>query len=326
MTTMTYAQALNLALREEMRRDHRVMVMGEDVAVFGGIFGVTAGLIDEFGPTRVRDTPLSETAIIGGGVGAAVTGLVRPVCDLMLADFASVCHDEIYNKAGKWMYMHGDVMPVPLVIRMPIGIRGGGGAEHSQCVESLFMHGPGLKLVAPSTPREARGLLKSAIRDDNPVLFFEHKKLYALEGDVPDSEETVPIGKAAVRRQGRDVTLISYAYMVLPVLEAADRLAEEGIDAEVIDLRSLVPMDEECLFASVRKTGRAVVIHEDSKRLGAGAEISSRIHEACFKDLKAPVIRVGAPDVPIPFSPPLEELYLPNVADIEEASKQSVSF
>lgn len=229
MREISYRDALNEALKEEMERDETVFVMGEDVGKFGGLFGVTRGLFERFGPERVRDTPLSETAIIGAAVGAAAAGQMRPVCELMLADFVGVCIDEIYNKAGKWKYMHSGVTNISMVIRAPMGARGGGGSEHSQCPEALFMHGPGLKMLVPSTPYDAKGMLKSAIRDDDPVLFFEHKLLYGLKGEVPEEEYLVPIGKASVRREGKDVTILAYSLMVHKALEAAEKLQTEGI-------------------------------------------------------------------------------------------------
>ncbi|MBC7325641.1 MAG: alpha-ketoacid dehydrogenase subunit beta, partial [Moorella sp. (in: Bacteria)] len=249
MRRITYCQALREALQEEMERDIRVFLMGEDVGIYGGNFKVSQGLIDKFGEERVRDTTLAETAIIGAGVGAAITGM-RPVCEIMLADFVGVCFDEIYNKAGKWKYMHGCEVNVPIVIRTPMGCRGGGGAEHSQCPEALFLHGPGLKIALPSTPYDAKGLLKAAIRDDDPVVFFEHKLLYDLEGEVPEEEYLVPLGQAAIRREGRDVTILAYSLMVHKALAAAQELAAEGIEAEVVDLRTLVPLDVETILAS----------------------------------------------------------------------------
>ena len=325
MREISFAQALNEALVQELERDQSVMVMGQDIAEFGGIFGVTKGLLNKFGPRRIRDTPLSETAIIGGAVGAAVTGFVRPVCELMLADFAGVCHDEIYNKAGKWMYMHGDNMPVPMVIRLPSGAKGGGGSEHSQCVEALFMHGAGLKIVAPSTPYDAKGLLKSAIRDNNPVLFMEHKLLYPQVGEVPEEDYLIPLNEAKVVREGRDLSIISYSHMLHHCLEAADELSQEGVEVEVIDLRTLLPWDEACVFQSVRKTNRALIAHEDHRRMGIGAEISSCIHEQCFAALKAPVARVAAQDTPIPFSPELEKICLPGKDQVIKASRDLMS-
>jgi len=311
MRKITYRQALNEAIYEEMTRDVKVFVMGEDVALYGGIFKVTEGLLDKFGPDRVRDTPLSETAIIGGGVGAAITGM-RPICELMLADFVSVCFEEIVNKAAKWKYMHGGVPNVPLVIRAPIGAKGGGGAEHSQSPEAFFLHAPGLKVVLPSTPYDAKGLLKSAIRDDDPVIFFEHKLLYGMEGEVPEEEYTIPLGSADVKREGTDVTVVATSLMVSKALSAAEILKDKGISTEVLDLRSLVPLDKNAIFDSVRKTGRLVIVHEAGKRGGSGAEISAIVSENIFDSLKAPVKRVAAPDVPIPYSYVLEKEYLPN--------------
>jgi len=324
MREITYLEAIREALREEMRRDERVFIMGEDIAVYGGARGVTKGLLEEFGEERVRDTPLSETAIIGAGVGAALTGM-RPICELQLFDFAGVCFDEIYNKAGKWRYMHGGEMKVPMVIRGPVGAMSGG-AEHSQCPEALFLHGPGLKLVLPSTPYDAKGLLKAAIRDDNPVLYFEHKRLYGMKGPVPEEEYIIPLGQADIKREGGDVTIIALSYMVHRALEAAANLAQEGIEAEVVDPRTLVPFDKEIVFQSVRKTGRVVIVHEANKRGGAGAEIAALIAEEIFDALRAPIKRVASPDVPIPFSPALERLYLPDVDRITKAVREVLTW
>ena len=318
MRKITYRQALNEAITEEMLNDVTVFVMGQDVGLYGGIFKVTEGLLDKFGQDRVRDTPLSETAIIGGGVGAAITGM-RPICELMLADFVGVCFDEIVNKAAKWKYMHGGFQNVPLVIRAPIGAKGGGGAEHSQSPEAFFLHAPGLKVVLPSTPYDAKGLLKSAIRDDDPVIFFEHKLLYDMEGVVPEDEYTIALGFADVKREGTDVTVVATSLMVNKALSAAEILEDMGISTEVLDLRSLVPLDKETLFRSVRKTGRLVIVHEAGKRGGSGAEISAIVSESIFDSLKAPVTRVAAPDVPIPYSHVLEKEYLPNEEKIIEA-------
>lgn len=322
MRRITYRKALNEALHEEMARDERVILMGQDVALYGGIFKVSEGLLNRFGSERVKDTPLSESAIIGGGVGAAITG-TRPICELMLADFVGVCMDEIINKAGKWKYMHGGHVNVPMVIRAPLGAKGGGGAEHSQCPEAYFLHAPGLKLVMPSTPYDAKGLLKSAIRDDDPVIFFEHKLLYDVEGEVPEEEYTVPLGSAKVVREGEDITIVATSLMVQKSLLAADILQAKGIEAEVIDLRSLVPLDTKTLFASVQKTSYVAIVHEASKRGGSGAEISAILAEELFFSLKGPILRIGAPDVPIPFSAALEKEYLPNEEKIAEVILES---
>ncbi|MFO7312377.1 MAG: alpha-ketoacid dehydrogenase subunit beta, partial [Bacillota bacterium] len=272
MREITYAQAVREALAEEMRRDERVFLMGEDIGVYGGAFGVTLGLIDEFGPERVMDTPLSEAAIIGAAAGAAVLGM-RPVAEVQFSDFLTIGSDQLVNQAAKMRYMFGGKVRVPMVVRTPAGSGTGAAAQHSQSLETWFMHIPGLKVVAPATPYDAKGLLKSAIRDDNPVVVFEHKLLYKTKGPVPEEDYTVPIGKAAIRREGTDITVIATSVMVLRSLAAADRLAEEGISVEVIDLRSLRPLDTETIVKSVCKTGRAVVVHEANKFAGFGGEI-----------------------------------------------------
>ena len=318
MREVTYAQAINEALHEEMAADSSVLVMGEDIHLptFGPVHD---GLLQRFGPLRVRSTPLSETAIIGAAVGAALTGL-RPVVEIMLADFVAVCFDEIHNKAGKWMYMHGGRVSVPLVIRTPGGAQGGG-AEHSQSTEGLFVGSPGLKIALPSTPADAKGLLKAAIRDDDPVLFFEHKRLYDVRGPVPEGDGAIPLGQAAVRRPGTDVSIIATSYQTVLALDAAEDLAGDGISAEVIDLRTLVPLDKHTVLTSVAKTGRAVIVHEPNKRGGPGAEIAAVICELGFGYLRSPIVRVAPPDVPIPFTPALEKLYLPDRQTIVEAVK-----
>ncbi|MBW2146577.1 MAG: alpha-ketoacid dehydrogenase subunit beta [Deltaproteobacteria bacterium] len=314
---ITFREAIRQALFEEMARDDRVFMMGEDIGLFGGARGVTKGLLDRFGEERVRDTPLSETAIIGGGVGAAMSGL-RPVCELMLMGFISVCFDEIHNLAGKWTFRFSssDPLKIPLVIRGPFGIENFGVEPHSQSPEALFIHSPGIKIAIPSTPHDAKGLLKTAIRDDGPVLFFEHSHLYDYQGPVPVDEYTVLFGQADIRREGRDVTLIAHSLMLHRVLDAAALLEQKHIEAEVIDLRTLVPLDKETIFRSIRNTGRVVIIQESYKRGGYASEIAAVISEEIFHELKAPIVRIGAPNLPIPYSPDLIKLYRPDAATI----------
>jgi len=317
----TYLQAINEALKEEIRRDPNVFVIGEDVGYYGGLFRVTRGLLDEFGPKRLIDTPISEQAFMGIAVGAAMVGM-RPVVELMYMDFFLVCADQIFNQAAKMRYMSGGQVKVPLVIR---GQQGGGkryGAQHSQSVESAFAHFPGIKVVAPATPYDAKGLLKSAIRDDNPVVFLEHKLLYFTQGEVPPAGEeyTVPIGVAEVKRPGRDLTLATFSYCLLEALQAADELAQEqGIEAEVVDLRSIVPLDMETVLDSVQKTGRLLAVHESYANNGIGAEIVARVYEEAPDLLKAPARRLGAPPVSVPVSATLEEEMLPRKRQIKAA-------
>lgn len=320
MPIMTYARAINRALAEELERDPTVFVMGEDVGAFGGAFGITRGLQERFGRKRVFDTPISETFIVGGGVGAALTGL-RPVVELQYADFITVAMDEIYNKAAKWRYMHGGVFTVPLVIRAPGGVANGAGPEHSQSPEGLLLSAAGLHVVTPSTPADALGLLKSAIRSPNPVVFFEHKGLYSLKGEVPDGEHLVPIGVADVRRQGADVTIVAWTSMVHRALEAAELLARENISVEVIDPRGVRPLDIDTILTSVKKTGRLIVSHEAAAPGGAGSEVVSLIAEHALDYLVAPIKRVCAADIPIPQSAEMEQLALPTVGALVEACR-----
>ena len=317
MKNMTFLEAIREALIEEMEVDSHVVLMGEDIGPFGGARGVTQGLCERFGKERVRDTPLSETAIIGAGMGAALAGM-RPVCELMLMGFTAVCFDEIQNLAGKWPFIHGEPkFKVPMVIRGPFGAGSGGIEPHAQCPEAFFMHCPGLIVVLPSTPYDAKGLLKTAIRDNHTVLFFEHERLYSTEGQVPEGTYTVPFGKAEIRRLGKDVTVVATAYMVSQALEAAQRLSDEGIELEVIDPRTLVPLDEEAILTSIHKTGHLIIVHEAYKRGGSGAEIAAMVAEKGFRDLKTPIIRLGAPDYPIPYSPELKKYYFPDAERIE---------
>lgn len=321
---ISYAQALGEALKEEMRRDKTVFLLGEDIGLQGGAFGVTRGLLEEFGPERVRSTPISELLIAGAAVGAALDGY-RPIVEIMYIDFSTLAMDQIVNQAAKIRYMTGGKVKVPLVIRTQGGGGRGSAAQHSQSLEAWFAHIPGLKVVMPSTPYDAKGLLKTAIRDDNPVIFIEHKLLYPLKGVVPDKEYSVPLGKADIKRNGEDITIIATSLMAHEALAAAENLEKEGIDAEVIDPRSLVPLDEETLVNSVKKTGKAVVVHEACKRCGIGAEIASFIMEEAFDFLDAPILRVAGANTPIPYNMTLEKLARPNVKDIVNAVKRMIS-
>jgi 2-oxoisovalerate dehydrogenase E1 component beta subunit len=323
---LSYLEAIREALAEEMRRDPKVFVLGEDVGAYGGAFGVTQGLYDEFGEMRVIDTPISESAIIGVSIGASLRGY-RPVAEMQFADFISCGFDQIVNQAATLRYRYGGRASVPIVVRAPSGGNVGGGLYHSQNPEAWFVHRPGLKVVAPSTAWDAKGLLKAAIRDDNPVIYFEHKYLYRrAKGPVPEGDEIVPIGAAAVRREGTDVTLLTYAAMVTPSLEAADRVAKEGIEVEVIDLRTLLPFDKPAIFRSVEKTNRALIVHEDVKTLGIGAELSAVLMEERFEHLDAPVMRVTEPDTHPPFSHVLEEFILPNADKIADALRRLAAY
>lgn len=319
MSEMTYRAALNLALKEEMRHDPSVVVMGEDVALYEGSFKVTRGLLAEFGEERIRDTPISENSIIGVSIGAAMGGL-RPVAELMTVNFALLAMDQIINHMAKIRSMFGGQTFLPMTIRMPGGGGSQLGAQHSQSLETYFMHCPGMYVLYPATPADARGLLKSAIRSNNPVVFLEHELLYNSTGEVPDDpEHMVPLGKADVKRIGDHVTIVAYARMTLLALQVSEQLAGEGISCEVVDLRSLTPLDEEAILASVRKTGRAVVIEECWRTCGLGAEITSRIYDGCFDILKAPVKRVSGLDVPMPYSRKIEKLCIPQPENIRQA-------
>jgi pyruvate dehydrogenase E1 component beta subunit len=325
MSEMTYRDAINLALREEMRHDPSVVVWGEDVALYEGSFKVTRGLLAEFGEERVKDTPISENTIVGVAVGAAMGGL-RPVAELMTVNFALLAMDQIVNHMTKIHYMFGGQAVVPMTIRMPGGGGSQLGAQHSQSLETFFMHCPGMRVLYPSTPADAKGLLKSAIRDNNPVIFLEHELLYNSKGEVPeDPEYLVPIGKAAVKRPGEQVTIVAYARMTVLALQAAEELAGEGISCEVVDLRSLAPLDDDTILASVRKTGRAVVVEECWRTCGLGAEIASRIFENCFDVLQTPVRRVSGLDVPMPYSRKIEKLCIPQKETIIQAVREVTS-
>jgi len=321
MAVMTYSQALNEALREEMRADPRVFVMGEDIGLYGGVFRVTQGLLAEFGPERVRDTPISEAAFIGMGVGAAMAGM-RPVVELMFMDFALVAADQIVNQAAKLRYMSGGQVSVPIVIRAQQGGGRGNGAQHSQSFESWLAQVPGLKVVAPATPKDAKGLLKSAIRDGNPVIFIEHKLLYNTKGEVPEGELTIPIGKAEIKRPGRDITIVSFSRTLLFALEAAERLAQDGIEAEVVDLRTIEPLDMQTILESVRGTARLLIVQESHSNCGIGAEIIARVYEQAPEALVAPARRLGARHAPIPVAEALENAVLPQTTDIVRAVEE----
>jgi len=323
---LTYLDAIREALAEEMRRDPKVFILGEDVGAYGGAFGVTQGLFDEFGENRVVDTPISESAIVGISIGASQRGY-RPVAEMQFADFISCGFDQIVNQAATLRYRYGGRATVPIVVRAPSGGNVGGGLYHSQNPEAWFIHRPGLKVVAPSTPWDAKGLLKAAIRDDNPVIYFEHKYLYRrAKGPVPDGDEIVPIGEAAIRREGDDITLVTYGAMVTPSLEAADRLSKDGVAVEVIDLRTLWPYDKAAIFRSVEKTSRVLIVHEDMKTLGIGAELSAAIVEERFDRLDAPVMRVTYPDTHVPFSQILEAANLPNADKIADALRKLAAY
>jgi pyruvate/2-oxoglutarate/acetoin dehydrogenase E1 component len=319
MHEITYSEAIREAMCEEMRNDPRVFLMGEDVGTFGGVWGVSQGMLQEFGEARVRDTAISEAAIVGSALGAAMTGM-RPITEIMFGDFLMCAGDQIANQVAKARFMSGGKANVPLTIRVTTGAPGSAGAQHSQSGESWFMNIPGLKIAVPSTPADAKGLLKTAMRGEDPVLFFEHKMLYAVKGLVPDDPDfRVPFGTASVIRQGKDVTIIAMAIMVSKALEAAEELEKVGIQAEVIDPRTLVPLDKETLIQSLAKTGRVVIAHEAHKRAGPGAEIAAMLAEEAVEYLDAPIIRVAAKNVPLPYNPELENYVLPSTQDILEA-------
>jgi len=321
MSIKTYAQAIKDVIAEEMRRDENVFVMGEDVAEQGGIFGCTRGLVTEFGKERVRNTPISEAGFVAAGLGAACAGM-RPIVELMYMDFTLVSMDQLINQVAKTRYVFGGKAKIPLVIRGQQGVGRGNAATHSQSLEAVFMHFPGIKVAIPSSPADAAGLLRTAIRDDNPVMFIEHKALYTSKGEVPDDPDfSIPFGKAKVVREGKDVTLIGSLLYTVKALAAAEKLQEEGISVEVIDPRTLVPFDKAAIIDSVKKTGRAVVVHEAHKTCGVSAEISSIIMEEAFKYLDAPILRLGAKACPLPFNPGLENAVVPQEEDIINAVK-----
>ena len=317
MAVKTYLQAISDGLRSEMQRDKRVFIIGEDVGVYGGAFKVTQGFQEEFGPWRVIDAPLSETAIVGGCTGAAIMGM-RPVAEMQFADFISCAWDHLVTVAAKQRYRAGT--PVPITVRLPSGGGFSGGPFHSQNPESSFAHIPGLKVVCPATPADAKGLLIEAIHDPNPVLYFEHKHLYRrIKDEVPDERYTVPFGEARTHREGDDISLITWGAMVYTAHEAAQKLEGDGVSVEILDLRTLAPWDKDAVLRSVEKTSKALVLHEDTLTGGFGAEIAATIAEEAFENLDAPVARLTAPDTPVPFSPPLEKAFLPQVEDVVAA-------
>lgn len=325
MSIKSYSQAIKDTLAEEMRIDDDVFVMGEDIKVLGGIFGCTRGLVDEFGEDRVMNTPIAEAGFIGVGLGAAAAGM-RPVVELMYMDFTFVAMDQILNQVAKIKYMTGGNISAPIVIRGQQGIGRGNGAQHSQCIESIFMHIPGIKVVLPSTPADAAGLLRTAIRDNDPVLFIEHKALYASKGEVPDDPEfSIPFGKANIVKEGNDVTLIANSYYLNKAIDVANKMEKEGISVEVIDPRTLVPFDKDTIIDSVKKTGKLLIVHEAHKVAGWGAEIASTVMEEAFDYLDAPVCRLGAKQCPLPFNLGLENAVVPQDQEIEEAIKNLIS-
>jgi len=324
MREITFSSAIVEALKEEMRRDHRVFVMGEDVGRFGMIYIAKPELWKEFGDERVRDTPISENSIIGFALGAAITGL-RPVADIMFCNLMTLAMEQIVNQVAKVRYMFGGKIKVPLVIRSSLGGLRLAAAQHSEHLEAWFTHVPGLKVAIPSTPYDAKGLLKTAIRDDNPVIFFEHQLLMPTSGPVPEEEYVIPFGKADIKREGRDITIISYALMVHRVLKSAEAVANEGIQAEVIDLRTLSPLDKETILKSVEKTGRLLIVHQSCTTGGFGAEIAALVAEEGFELLTTPIQRLGALDVPVPYSPVLEDYVVPNEQKIAEKIRGMVN-
>jgi pyruvate dehydrogenase E1 component beta subunit len=319
MTIKTYVEALREGMVLEMRRDSKVFLAGEDVGMFGGCFGQTQGMFAEFGAERVVDTPISETAIMGLGTGSAAAGL-RPIVELMFIDFIGVAMDELLNQAAKMRYMFGGKAQLPMVVRLPAGAGFSAAAQHSQSLEAWLAHIPGIKVVTPATPADAKGLMIAAIRDNNPVMYIEQKALYGLKGEVPDGDYVVPIGKANVAREGSDISLITWGAMLGKCLEAADELAKNGKKAEVIDLRTITPLDKETILKSVTKTGRVVIVHEAVKTGGFAGEVAALIADEAFDALNGPIKRVTAPDTPVPFSPPLEAEWIPSTAKVLAAA------
>jgi pyruvate/2-oxoglutarate/acetoin dehydrogenase E1 component len=325
MREITYLEAVREALSQEMRRNEDVFILGEDIGVYGGAFGVTRGMIEEFGPERIRNTPISESAIAGAAIGSALTGM-RPVLELQFSDFITISMDQLVNQAAKLRYMYGGKGKVPMVLRTPSGSGTGAAAQHSQSLEAWMTHIPGLKVVQPSTAYDVKGLLKAAIDDDNPVIFYEHKLLYKTISAVPEEQYSIPLGKADIKREGNDVTIVATAIMVHRALEAASELEKEGISVEVIDPRTLVPLDIETIIQSVKKTSRLIVVHEAVKRGGFGGEIASAIAESeAFDYLDAPIKRLGGKEVPIPYNPVLERAAVPQVADMIQAVKETLN-
>jgi pyruvate dehydrogenase E1 component beta subunit len=324
LSAISYREAIQAAIAEEMRNDHSVFLLGMNQRKRGGVFQVTKGLIDEFGENRIFDMPISESVMLGSAIGASILGS-RPVVDLMFCDFLAVAADQIVNHAAKIRYMYGGKASVPLTVRMAYGAGTSWGCSHSQSLESWTMHVPGLKVVMPSTPIDAKGLLKTAIRDNDPVMFFEHRLLYAKPGPAPAEGETIPLGKADVKKQGDDITVVATGMMVHKALEASESLSKEGIEVEIVDPRTLVPLDKEAIIASVEKTGRLLITHEANLTVGIGAEIAAIAANAALGYLEAPIERVCAPDTPVPYSPPLEQHYLPQAADIVKTAKKMMS-
>lgn len=320
MREILYREALNEALAEEMRRDENVIIFGEDIGISGGSFQVTEGLLKEFGPDRVKETPISEVAIVGGAIGASLCGL-RPIAEISFNDFLGVAGDQIINQMAKIQYMSGGQLNAPLVVRMPMGAGLSAAAQHSQCLDGTFMSIPGLKIICPSTPYDAKGLLKSAIRDDNPVLFFEYLKLYNSKGEVPEEEYLIPIGEADIKREGKDLTIIAISEMVIKSLKVAEKMDKEGISIEVVDVRTLCPLDFETILSSVKKTGKVIVTYNGYKTNGSGTEIAARLADEAMEYLGAPVKRVASRDVPVPFAPNLETFVIPQEQDIIDAIK-----
>lgn len=322
MREISYSEAIRESMSEVMRENEDVFIMGEDIGIYGGAFGLTNGMIEEFGPERVRNTPISEAAISGCAVGAAMTGM-RPILEIQFSDFVMIAMDNIVNQAAKTRYMFGGKAKVPLVVRLPGGSGAGFAAQHSQSLEAWMTHVPGLKVVQPSNAYDAKGLMKAAIKDDNPVLFYEHKLLYSVKSEVPEEDYEIPLGKADVKKEGKDITIIATSIMVSRSLEAAKILAEEGIEVEVIDPRTLVPLDTDTIVASVKKTGKALVVYEAVKRGGYGAEIASMIGESeAFDYLDAPIVRLGGVETPIPYNPVLEKAAVPQVDNIIDACRK----
>jgi pyruvate/2-oxoglutarate/acetoin dehydrogenase E1 component len=325
MREITYAQAINEALRGSMQKDDRVVLLGEDIGCYGGVFQVTAGLQTEFGPERVIDTPISEAGFVGASVGAALTGM-RPVTEIMFIDFTTCCMDMIINQMAKMHYMFGGRGKVPMVLRTNIGAGRGTAAQHSQSFHAIFMHIPGLMVVAPSTPYDAKGLMVEAIQNDNPVVFVEHKKLYIEKGPVPEEMYSIPFGQADIKRPGKDITIVATHALVQRSLNAAEQVAPEGIDVEVVDPRTLVPLDKKTIIDSVKKTGRLLVADEGHRTCGAAAEIAAMVAEEAIYYLKAPIKRVTSPDTPVPFSPPLEQAFIPDEKKLIPAIKSLMAY
>jgi pyruvate dehydrogenase E1 component beta subunit len=325
MREITYGQAINEALRENMRQNTRIILMGEDIGRYGGIFQVTAGLLDEFGPERVIDTPISESGFVGACVGAAMTGL-HPVAEVMFIDFTTCAMDMIVNQMAKMHYMSGGRGKVPFVLRTNIGAGRGAAAQHSQSFHSFFMHIPGLKVVTPSTPYDAKGLMNTALADENPVMFIEHKKLFITKGHVPEEFYSVPFGDADIKREGSDITIVATHALVQKSLNVAEEMGREGVEIEVLDPRTINPLDREAILNSVKKTGKLITADEGCVNGGFGSEVAAIVADEVFEYLEAPIIRVGSPNTPVPFSPPLEEFYIPDEGSIKEAVNRILAY